>query len=110
MGGIERAAEILKQTGVDKTLKQEVAGSLTSGRKRGKAFLLGLVAIAVGVALLFFSVQLATRVTVLASPALGNQTGTNATNQAQTYQYVQYGIWTIGVGLIAYGTNRIRRG
>ena len=107
---MERAVDLLKQTGVDKTLEREVIGSVTTGRKRGRALVLGLLVIALGVAILFFSIQLAARVTTLAGPALTNQTGSNTTSQSQTNQYIQYGIWTIGAGLIAYGTNRIRRG
>ena len=107
---VDRAADILRRTGVNKSLARDVIGAGATGKRRMRTIVFGLIAIAIGVGVLYYSVQLATRVTALAAPAVASQTGSNTTNPAVTDQNIQYGIWAVGAALIAYGTNKIRRG
>ena len=95
---------------VDKNLVQGAIKDVVLGRRRRRAVILGLLVLGAGAIVLYFSIPLASRLASIANQVITTEGMTASINKGDLNNYVQYGVWTVGGSLVAYGTNKIRRG
>ena len=95
---------------VDKGVVEGAVSGMVFGRKRKRAVILGLIAIGIGVAILFYSGPISNRVSTLVTRAITIQGSTASISSADVSTDTLYAVLALGGLIVGYGTNKIRRG
>ena len=95
---------------VNKGIIEGAVTDMVLGRKRKRAVILGLIAIGIGVAILFYSGPISNRVSTAVTRVISVQGSTSSISSADVSTNTLYAVLALGGLIVGYGTNKIRRG